>query len=483
MSGLELRRNWLWLALGGVLQAFANGNWAVPAAPWLALPLLLRFARTRRSWRGLLPLAVVLIAAATVILWPMLSLELIPPSLRLAVGFVWGLIAFLPFAVDRAIGRRWDGLASTLAFPMALAVLEWLYSLTPEGSWGSLAYTQYGNGPLLQLTAVTGLWGVSFCIAWFAAMLNLAWESGFDLLRIGRAISVYAACLGLVFLGGGARLAFTRTSTPSVTVAAVTNPPDFPTYFDMADRKGPLIQDVRQWDILLEASVRAAEAGASVVVWQEYSLFLAQVSETRFLEAAGRTARAAGIHLVASYGIQPLGDARAPWRNELVWIGPDGLVLGRYAKAHPSTALEPKAIPGKTPPLVVDTAWGRLAAVICTDQDFPNLIRQAGAAGAGLLVVPSAAWPQVVPLHTHMAAFRSVENGFSLLKATGQGVSAAFDPLGRIVASQGGTGIMLATVPVVKLGTPYGRFGDWFAMSCLAGLVLLVAGAMRSQRK
>ena len=40
----------------------------------------------------------------------------------------------------------------------------------------SLAYTQYGNLPLLQVISLTGAYGVSFLIAWFASVGNRAWE-------------------------------------------------------------------------------------------------------------------------------------------------------------------------------------------------------------------------------------------------------------------------------------------------------------------
>lgn len=41
-------------------------------------------------------------------------------------------------------------------------------------SWGSIAYTQYGNLPLSQITTVTGLFGLTFIIAWFASALEYA---------------------------------------------------------------------------------------------------------------------------------------------------------------------------------------------------------------------------------------------------------------------------------------------------------------------
>ncbi len=67
-------------------------------------------------------------------------------------------------------------LKSYLYFPAAVVTIEYLMSFPPANSWFSLAYTQYGNLPLMQLFSVTGIWGLSFLIAWFASGLNWAWE-------------------------------------------------------------------------------------------------------------------------------------------------------------------------------------------------------------------------------------------------------------------------------------------------------------------
>lgn len=83
------------------------------------------------------------------------------------------LVGVLPFLADRLIAPRLKGFVSTLVLPLAFVTLEYVKLLTSSyGSWGSLAYTQYGNLPLLQILSVTGLWGITFLIAWFASVVN-----------------------------------------------------------------------------------------------------------------------------------------------------------------------------------------------------------------------------------------------------------------------------------------------------------------------
>jgi len=50
----------------------------------------------------------------------------------------------------------------------------------PFGTWGSVAFSQYGNQPLMQLASVTGLSGIAFLVSWFGSLANWIWEVGFD---------------------------------------------------------------------------------------------------------------------------------------------------------------------------------------------------------------------------------------------------------------------------------------------------------------
>jgi apolipoprotein N-acyltransferase len=65
------------------------------------------------------------------------------------------------------------------------------------------------------------------------------------------------------------------------------------------------------------------------------------------------------------------------------------------------------------------------------------------------------------------------------VRQTGDGLSIATDPYGRVVASmdhfQSSDRVMIAMVPATGVRTPYGTLGDWFGWASLSGLVLLAA--------
>ena len=82
--------------------------------------------------------------------------------------------------------------------------------------------------------------------------------------------------------------------------------------------------------------------------------------------------------------------------------------------------------------------------------------------------------------------FRAIENGTSLIRPTGHGISLMTDYLGRVIASQNysasNNGIMLANVPTRGVSTIYTHIGDAFAYLCTIGLLLGIHLARRAKR-
>ena len=101
---------------------------------------------------------------------------------------------------------------------------------------------------------------------------------------------------------------------------------------------------------------------------------------------------------------------------------------------------------------MLSTPFDKIASVICADQNYPTLVRQAGKGKAGLLLVPSLDWKSVSPLHSQMGISRAIENGCSMVKATGEGLSIAVDYQGRTLTTLNYWNtkekIMVSNVPV-----------------------------------
>jgi len=163
--------------------------------------------------------------------------------------------------------------------------------------------------------------------------------------------------------------------------------------------------------------------------------------------------------------------------DEAILLDPTGHVVWTYEKTHPSPGEQGLFVPsnGKVP--VVESPYGRLANVICFDADFPGTVRQAGQAGADLLLVPSDDWQAVDPYHTQVATFRAIENGFSEVRQASKGLSMAVDYEGHVLSSSDyfttNQQVLVANVPVHGVRTIYAIIGDLFAWLCIIGLVAI----------
>lgn len=179
-----------WLALSGVLNLLAGGRWTIAVAAWLAPVFLLHFSRTESPLAGMVWLWLVLFATTY---WAYRGLIPVPGFVAVAVTAMIALSALPPFLADRLMAPRIPSFTSTLVFPLAWAVLDFASGrLSPYGTWGSVAYTQYGNLPLMQLVPVTGTVGLTFLIAWFASVFNWAWDRNFAAGSAETGLIVYA---------------------------------------------------------------------------------------------------------------------------------------------------------------------------------------------------------------------------------------------------------------------------------------------------
>ena len=482
--------SYAWLLLGGALQVFGFGKWIVPLAAWLAPVFLLHFTRGAHPIGGVLWVWLALCVVLSVS-----NRDVIPLPGAAFFGVVVAMAATmaLPFLADRLLAQHLPGLLSTLLFPVAWIALEFLGTrLNPYGTWGVLGYTQHGNLPLMQLASVTGIWGIGFLIAWFASVVNWAWDRQFDWGAIQNGILLYAAAWSLVMLAGGVRLAF-APEAPTVRVAGIGWPkgiiepsefmwvlaPDF----TAAERKQVREKFGRLHDWFFERSRREVQAGAKIVVWPEGNLMVLKEDEGAVLERARRFAREHDIFLLMGMGTLDTGAAR-PVDNKAVLVNPAGEVAYSYTKITAVPGFEASVnIRGQGPIPVADTSYGRIVSPICFDLDFPQIIRQVGRSGADLMLVPASDYKDlrtVGQLHQRMAEFRAIENGVAIFRITRWGVSGAVDPYGRRLAAMDDftaqDNVMVAQIPAsAGLHTIYARIGDLFAWGCVVGLLASVA--------
>jgi len=476
------------LLVGTILLMFSNGRWSVPIAAWLFPVFFIRFFRGQKTISGLTAGGILFVSAYVFISWQILSFEALSPIFRVGSGIASGFLFLLPFLSDRFLAPQWKGYISSLVFPCSWVTIEYLISQM-NGSWFSLAYTQYGNTPLMQVVSVTGIWGISFLITWFASIFNHIWENKFVWSKCKVLVCIYSSALIVVLLYGGTRLSLFHPASTTIKVASVlsTNKSFVDIFFQPGpkERKVILARTNKEQNYFIERTREAARQGAKVVVWQEYAVSLPKEQEESFIKRGSELAKQESIYLVMVLAVLPPGFPADPWENKLVWIDPEGNTIREYNKSKPAPPLEP-ILAGNGIVPVVTTPFGKIASVICADQDYPSLVRQAGRAGAGLLLVPSLDWKAVSPLHTQMGIFRAIENGCAMIKTTGEGLSAAVDCQGRILSTldywNTDERVMFSHVTMETSTTLYRFIGDSFAWFCALGCIAFLGFALYRRR-
>ena len=185
------RWSFLWLVIGIILSMLsftAYGKWVIPLAAWFSTIFILRFMRSqRRLWLAY----IILVFANATYMWFVLPEFL--AALRPSIVFGSSLVGSLLPVIDRVLIPRLRGFTATLVFPLATTAFEFaLATMNPLGSAGMTAYSQYNNLALLQLVSVTGMLGITFLIAWFASVVNWAWEQEWQWSAIRRGTALYA---------------------------------------------------------------------------------------------------------------------------------------------------------------------------------------------------------------------------------------------------------------------------------------------------
>jgi apolipoprotein N-acyltransferase len=408
-----------------------------------------------------------------------------------------GISALLPYIADRLVARHLNGVSNTLVFPATLVAAQFVYSHGPMGSWGSIPYTQAGNLPLLQLLSVTGLWGITFLIGWFAAVVNWTWQQGLTSARAWHPLALFAGVYLSVINLGGARLALFPPASPTVRLASLSPTKDGVQIPDgllktviggkATDQQTAQFRTATSagQDELLTRSEREATAGAKIIFWSETAAFVLEQDEPGLLERGRALASKFHVYLGMALGTWTPGRPY-PLENKFVLIEPTGQMAWQYLKARPT--------PGPEATMSVksdgrlrqrDTSYGRLSAAICYDTDFPRFMAQAGAQQADVVLSPAGDWRAIDPRHTEIASFRAIEQGFNLVRQSNGSLSAAYDYQGHRLASmdeyQSADLTLIAQVPTRGVRTIYSHLGDWFAWLCVVAVLALTGFAWRKR--
>jgi apolipoprotein N-acyltransferase len=423
----------------------------------------------------------------------------------LLIASIWGmLIGTFAWMVQR-LARRSVGLAS-IAAPFVWVTFEFVRARLPEISfpWNLLGYPAAANLGIVQVTTVTGIYGVSFLVAGFNALLARTVVAKSPAPRQRAAILAGAAALILMVLIAGPRLV---PQGPAKHVARAIQPdfPEAPQYESNWFRTHQA-----ELEELGRLSLNRSASGPTpdLLVWPEAPAPFS-FQDVQFARLASTIAiRFHGPFLAGAIEWKPPFDWRAnsstpvrfvPYNSALLFDG-QGQRTFVYDKIHlvPFGEYEPFPLIHRVVNSVSDEvggfykgapsyAVGKLpngfaaGVFICYEAIYPGEVRRFAANGAQLLVnISNDGWfgtSAAAKQHLLMAHVRAVENRRWLIRDTNSGLTATVDPYGRIFQPIPQS-VRTATDLPYDFRTDetiYTRFGDWFAWLCVIVSVILLA--------
>jgi len=466
-----------------------------------AVLLILIFPRFGFTWLAPVALTPFLIACARERSWKRRFLQ------GWASGFVFwfGVCYWIQFVLEVHGGLgRWGGWGTFMLFAalkgLHAAIFATLAGFVMPRSWaipasaalwagierthGPLGFTwlQLGNAGVdmpipMRIAPVLGVYGVSFLFAMLACAVALV------ALRRPRKELAWLVLIAPLYV-------LPRSPEPvRGTEQALVVQPNVDTLQEFTPRSLDALE--KRMALLSQAP------GVKLILWPEIPAPFFYPSDTQLREITSTLAAQAKAPLL--FGAVARTEKGAPL-NTAVMIDASGQDAGRYDKI--------KLVPfGEfVPPLffwvnritpeagdyvagdrvvVFRTGEHPIGAFICYESVFPDLVRQFVRGGAEVLINLSndGYFGRTAARDQHLAQvrMRAAENRRWIIRATNDGITATVDPAGRITERFAPYQQLAAPMrySYVAAQSPYTRYGDWFAWSCLiAGLALAIASAL-----
>jgi apolipoprotein N-acyltransferase len=538
----SLRARWPWAVAAGIMLAIAQPKFEIAGFAWVAPTILLlgTFGATPKQafkigyvgglvqqlitvyWLLNIPFPAGAIAAWILVslylaiypaFWCMLAWRFFPlpisgplfdpiPTDRFtetsaAQRLIWGLICGALWVTMEMIQARLIG-----GFP-----------------WNLLGTSQFRLLPLIQISSVTSIYGVSFVMVWFACS---SFSVALILTRqrrrfwIAELVPVLVVILALLLFG---LAQIRRVQKPTRTVRVALIQPSIPQtlIFDPNE-------NTNRFNDLVRLSEMALKTNPQILIWPEAAVPTMIRWDTNTSDAV--------INLVTNHHVWAIigSDDMVPrnrfnpeaepvdYYNSAFVLSPDGIITGGYRKrllvifgefvpfvetlkfmkylspiGDSSFARGEGPAPFHLPDLGVTTS-----ALICFEDTFPQFVRDyvqedtdflLNLTNNGWFGESAAQWQ-----HAVAALFRAVENRIPLVRCTNNGLTCWIDEVGRMhevlphdAQDVYGRGFKTAEIPLLAEGakrelTFYTRHGDVFGWGCVGIAALSLGRTARRSR-
>lgn len=388
-------------------------------------------------------------------------------------------VFFIPFVVDRILQNRLPGrFIACMAFPFLTVSVELLYAVLHVEPMFAFALELFNSKAIVQSTALIGIFGLEFVLAFNAEVIAFAAVNG-----ISRARGALAANIAVIFalaLFGEIRMQTKEDADESIRVAymagmyvgSVTEGTDFwePEYDE----------SIASFDA---AAKTAGESGVELMVFAEEAFTIQGSDENKFVDHARDAAVQYDMAILLTMNHKN-ADENGKGENKLLYIDRDGVIRSEYLKYKLIPILEMSDNnpgDGQIPTIetTIDGKTVSLAFMICYDSDFSGYVASMRGT-ADCLIIPSWDWEPIEYLHNNTTGLRAIENGFTLFKPTYDGCTVVVDRYGDVsyTADTDDTGfetVCFVDLPINSAPTVYSVIAPYLNAIYPVGALIMIA--------
>jgi apolipoprotein N-acyltransferase len=377
-----------------------------------------------------------------------------------------------------------------LALVICWCGAEWLRGHILTGfPWNLIGYAWSGAFPgaiaMLQFASLAGIYGLSLLTVLVACLpARLGDFSG----RRSPALLAAVLLIALPAGWGAYRLAHGHPGdVPNVTLRLVQ--PSIPQ--TMKQDPAALLGNFRR---LFALSTSPATDTPTAIIWPEDAAppFLDRDGGAR--QALAQAAPQNGYIITGSTRTDPAPEPPTHVWNSMIAVDHDGAIRASYDKFHlvpfgeyvplrgflPMQKITPGAIDfsaGPGPRTITLPGLPPFSPLICYEAIFPNAVVDPAHRPDWLLNITDDAWYGFTSgpfQHLAIARLRAIEEGLPLARVGDNGVSAMFDPYGRVTArlALDDVGVLDVKLPEPLPPTLYSRMGD---IPFFTGMLLIMA--------
>jgi apolipoprotein N-acyltransferase len=457
----------------------------IPIAIIVAPVFILRFIRSQSAKKGIWLTLLGFICVVNIGLWGLFDMggDISSLLFNLIRSSLLAILYFLPFMLDRLIYPKFKnkGALSTLIFPVVTTAV--FFFLTIEGPFeGSYQMGKFIYGPVVlnQLISLFGLPASVFMSSWFVSAINYLWENEFNWAKTKNFALTYGTiAIAVIAFGAIKTSSLVVPESETVKIASVVlNAED-----GKLERIGDMVEEKythhfdKRMSLIADKTKIAAENGAKIVAFHELAMLINEGDRDRFIVQSQEIAKDNNVYFAINYGYY-VQDGKGA--NQFLLIDNDGNTLLTYDKKYLLGIgnIGETAAFKKGPEVIqsVDTPYGRIGLSVCREMDMAKYLVQAGRQSVDIMISPAHEWP--VNLVINYGYMRGIENGFSVVRPTYNGITFASDFNGNVLAKMDFNpkegGIMYADVPTKGVGTLYPHIGDVFGWLCVAGTLGLI---------